>query len=306
LARILSLCHNIQSISINYWGNRHGAPPYTPASLTATILSSIQNGNLRSIGFYCYTTNWIGGRTSPGNTDYNLLYEIVTSERAQFIKHLDLFTSIEKAETFELIRTRLTGLETLTMRDTLGEPIWVTDSTIEKPYWALYSNLRSLKLIGCYNVNPFHIPELFRHFRSLEHLLIAQSRGRNGPVVHNRQRGWSSVPEGWWNQRTPLKSLHIEHVYDWEVLAMGTIPTTELTAVRLCYTNASIVFKHDEELFPHLKTLCLEPFSEDRIRKGLAPAEDESVSSIWETRGIDIRRDGVPFLRYESTFMRVR
>jgi hypothetical protein len=210
---------------------------------------------------------------------------------------------------FELIRNRFTGLETLSMRDAFGkssEPIWVTEPITKKPYWAPYPSLTSLKLTGCLNVNSSQVPELVQHFHSLEHLLIGNSHSNHGPVVHDRKRRWSSRPGEWWNLRKPLKSVHIEHLYGWEVLAMGTIPTIELTAVRLRKTNAFIVFKQDEEIFPHLKSLYLEPLSGDINRDEHALGEDQSVSHIWEGRGIDIRRDAAPFIRYSFTFQIIR
>jgi hypothetical protein len=177
--------------------------------------------------------------------------------------------------------------------------MWAAEPTTKEPYWAVYSNLMSLKLIGCVNVCPIHVPELVHHFDSLEHLIVSECHDNNGRVIDHRTQGWSTLSDRWWNQRKPLTFMQIEHLSDWEVLAMGTIPTTELTSVRLRFTRTFPIFKQDEEIFPHLKVLCLEFLSDDTPRETCdLPADDSSVSHILEMRGIEVRRDAEPVLRY--------
>lgn len=188
------------------------------------------------------------------------------------------------------------------VRNLLGfdtPPMLAAEPTTKEPYWAAYSNLMSLRLIGCGNVCPIHVPELVRHFDSLEHLIVSECHDNSGRVIDHRTQGWSTLSDRWWSQCKPLTFMQIEHLYDWEVLAMGTIPTTELTSVRLRFTRTFPIFKQDEEIFPHLKVLRLEFLSDDTPRETCdLPADDSSVSHILEMRGIDVRRDAEPVLRY--------
>ncbi|CAG8655166.1 7984_t:CDS:2 [Acaulospora colombiana] len=261
---------------------------------------------LRSIGFYSTTVNWPDGGTSPGNSDFNLLQEIATSEQAQLIQHLDLYFSFAKDKIFEFVRTRFTGLQTLAMRDMFGPlapPIWVAGPDTKEQYWASYSNLSTLKLSGCNNVPSTDVPEFVRHFHSLEHLVLSECHNNRGPMAHKRTRGWSDMLEGWWNRHKPLKSMHIEHLYDLEVLAMGTIPVTKLTVVSLRYTDFAQVFNQDKEIFPHLQILHLE-HSFDSTISIYGELELEKRAAIqdalhgWKQREIEFIPDAVVLLHY--------
>ncbi|PVG03915.1 hypothetical protein CPB86DRAFT_793275 [Serendipita vermifera] len=301
IAKVLSLCDNVRSLALYYWGERRDAPFYTPTSLTTAILSSIRDRQLRSIGFYSTTTNWPDGNTSLGNSDFNLLEEIASSDQARFIKHLDLYFSFLPNKTFNFIPGRFTGLQTLTMRDMswpLAPPVWVDTNP---RYWGHYSNLLTLKLGGCANLPPAGVPDLVRHFHSLENLVLSGCHNNYEPVAHKRTLGWSSMPDGWWSHRKPLKFMHIEELYDAEVLAMGTIPVTQLTAVKLMYTDFTQVFNQDMEIFPHLKVLRLEPsfdstisiYGEFDLEKSVAV---QDALRKWKMRGIEIERDAVALI----------
>ncbi|CAG8778732.1 12153_t:CDS:1, partial [Acaulospora colombiana] len=153
------------------------------------------------------------------------------------------------------------GLEDLTIRGSFRRsigPLWI-DGTGES-YWGAYSNLTRLQLIDCGNVYPPQIAELICHFPSLEYFLISAC-GHGPSRPHGREKGWSSQPSGWWNQRKPLTLMHIEHMLAWEMLVMGTIPALEIRTVSLYTGDLARTFMDDNEVFPHLKLLraeCLE------------------------------------------------
>ncbi|CAG8715318.1 2713_t:CDS:2, partial [Acaulospora colombiana] len=240
LAKILSLCRNLQSIGLYYRGGGGLFKIDAHTALAKEFLSAIRYRGLHFIGFYCRGSYC--SRETMGRGDQHLLYDMTKSDES--------------------------SLESLTIRGSLSSmlgPLWKDET---KSYWGTYSNLTRLQLIDCGNVYPPHIAELIRHFPSLEYFLIsACGHGPSGP--HGREKGWSSQPSGWWNQRKPLKLMHIEHMLAWEMLVMGTIPALEIRAVSLYAEHLATTFIRDHEVFPYLKLLRAAPLNSEVFGGGI-------------------------------------
>jgi hypothetical protein len=294
LIKLITLCINIHSIGIYHLesGKDQSFSAQTP--LGTQILSAIRDRALRSIGFYCPSSYNALGREIKGY-DQHLFYEIATSNQAKLIKRLDVFFGGTNNEQYALIRTRFTGLEALTIRMSFNRdngPIWNEGN--KGLFWGPYSNLINLQFVGCFNVYIPHIPELIRHFPSLEYFLISAC-GHGPPEPHGRKEGWSAQSDGWWNRRNPIKLIHLEYLERWEMLAMGTIPALEVRAVSLEAGDLAYAFMEDHEVFPHLQLLRAEPLESNAFRHD-ERRERERVSEIdlrpvLGARNIEFKRD---------------
>jgi hypothetical protein len=297
LARILSFCGNVQTLGLYYARNSMYSPSFTPTALTTEILSSIQTKRLQYIGFYS-EMSYAHPQSKINSNDQNLFYEIAKSDQAKLIKKLDVYFDSIPSEVYALLRTQFTGLDALAVRETFARaigPIWVEGC--KDPFWGAYSNLTSLKMIGWHNVYPPLIAELICHFPAIEHLTISACGDPSPAVSHGRSKFWSSQSNGWWNQRKPLKSMHMEHMVEWEMLVMGTIPVLEMTAVGLRAAHLAKAFIEDNEIFPHLRLLRKESSErwEHLLGEGALKAEQEldpELQRICDKRGIALRRDG--------------
>ncbi|CAG8551880.1 12613_t:CDS:2 [Acaulospora colombiana] len=297
LTRILSLCGNVQSLGLYYDRTVTTPQSFTQTSLAAEIMSCIENKRLRSLGFYSDLS-----RVHPGGdistNDQDLFYEIAKSNQAKLIKRLDVYFDSIPSTVYTLLRTRFTGLEALDIRETFARevgPIWVEGS--KEPFWATYANLTTLKMIGWHNVYPPLIAKLICHFPAIEHFMISACGDPSPAVPHGRSKGWSFHPDGWWNQRRPLKSIHMEHMILWEILAMGTIPTLEMTAVGLRAAHLAKAFIEDNEIFPHLRLLRKESSKRwEHVLGGAAVKYEQDMDpgllKVCDSRGIELHRDG--------------
>ncbi|CAG8739709.1 9099_t:CDS:2, partial [Acaulospora colombiana] len=146
--------------------------------------------------------------------DQYLFYEMARSDQAKLLKALDVYFGDIPNDIYALIRTLFIGLEYLTIRGSFGGfvgPLWIDTNN---SYWGAYSNLTRLQLIDCSNVYTLTIPAFIRHFPSLEYLLISACP-YPWRTEHGRAKGWSSLSDGWWNIRKPLKAMHIECMLKW-------------------------------------------------------------------------------------------
>ncbi|PVG03905.1 hypothetical protein CPB86DRAFT_869279 [Serendipita vermifera] len=296
LARILSLCGNVQSLGLYYDRTVVTTRSFERTALATEIMSSIEGKRLQSLGFYSELSR-VHPKGDVINNDQDLFYEIARSDQAKLIERLDVYFSSIPSKVYTLLRTRFTGLEALDVRETFARevgPIWVEGS--KDPFWGNYGNLTSLKMIGWHNVYPPLIAELIRHFRALEHFMISACGDPSPAVSHGRSKGWSSQLDGWWNQRKPLKTMHMEHMVLWEILVMGTIPVLEITGVGLRPAHLAKAFMEDNEIFPHLRLLRKESLDRWKQFGGSAPSSeqdsDPGLQKICDTRGIELRRDG--------------
>ncbi|PVG03904.1 hypothetical protein CPB86DRAFT_821935 [Serendipita vermifera] len=295
ILKILGYCHNITSLGLYY--NSISSPTSFKLSSTLpnAIVRMIKEGSLESIGFYSCKVVQDNFMHKDVPFAGPLFDEIAQSESASLLKRLDIALPRVPATTRDLICSRFTSLQSLTVRKALRRldgSIWSGGCC---KIWASYDNLTSLQLIGCTSVYPPDVPELVQHFTSLQHLLISACGDPSDVEPPPRPQGWSLMRTGWWHHRRPLKSLHLEHMIHWEILAMGSIPVEELIAVSLFATHLGSSFNVDPEIYPHLRVLRAESletgFGSDINRereKEVAPA----LQQLCDKRGIELKRDG--------------
>jgi hypothetical protein len=141
----------------------------------AEIMKLLENGSLSSLGLYARTHPWWD---FPVNLVYagpiNLLMQIMRSARAcSNLKKLDIALGEIAPDTYDLFRSKLTSLTSLTIQWALGPksgPLWNPDQNIR---WMPNQNLTHLQLRRCKMLNPHHIPYIIQHFPSLRHLLLS-------------------------------------------------------------------------------------------------------------------------------------
>jgi hypothetical protein len=295
IVRILGYCPSITSLGL-YFNSIHSPTDFKLSSIIPdTVIKMIKEGKLDGIGFY-------SSKVVQDNLVYKdvpfarpLFDEIARSESATLLKRLDIALPRVPATTRELICSKFTSLQSLTVRKALRHldgSIWSGGCCT---IWASYGNLTSLQLIGCTSVYPPDVPELVQHFTSLQHLLVSACGDPSDVEPPPRPEGWSFMRTGWWHHRRPLKCLHLEHMIQWEILAMGTIPVEELIAVSLVATHLSSSFSVDPEIYPRLRVLRAESletgfgnsYNREKEKK-VAPGLQE----ICDKRAIELRRDG--------------
>jgi hypothetical protein len=178
------------------------------------------------------------------------------------IRHLELACEAITPEIYTNIRSNATSLHSLTFGGCLTrnlEGIWNLESTSK---WALNANLTHLRLIHCQIAYPPHIPELVRHFSSLKQLFVTTC-GDFSDVRTVPHAGWSREKNAIWRQRPPLDVFFFEHMLEWEILAMGTIPAKTVIATSIVHGHLGRSFTKDPEIFPGLTLLRIESSYED-------------------------------------------
>jgi hypothetical protein len=203
------------------------------------------------------------------------------------IRHLEIACESLTPEMYTSIRSNVTGVHSLTFGGCLDrklEDIWSFGPTNQ---WAVNTNLTHLRLIHCQSAYPPHIPELVRHFSSLRHLLVTTC-GDFGDVRTVPQRdGWSREPNALWRQRPPLDVFHIEHMLEWEILAMGTIPTKTVIATSIRPGELGRSFITDPDIFPGLTLLRIE----DTYLDGMSGDDVYWKEKFLQTRGVAVKQD---------------
>ncbi|CAG8551899.1 12614_t:CDS:2, partial [Acaulospora colombiana] len=263
ILKILGYCHNISSLALYYNSINSPTNFRLSSTLPDTIIRMIKEGNLDSIGFYSC-------KVVQDNLMYKevpfagpLFDEIAQSESASLLKRLDIALPRVPATTRDLICSRFTSLQSLTVRKALRRldgSIWSGGCC---KIWASYDNLTSLQLIGCTSVYPPDVPELVQHFAALEHLLVSACG--------------LEFNENWLVASSPSPQVPPPRAYD----PLGDPRYGSFTV--------------DPEIYPRLQVLRAESLETgfgneyNRVReKTVATALQE----VCDKRGIELRRDG--------------
>lgn len=267
LSKFLESCQNITSLALYY----HNPESQIPNIIDKT-LHLIKNGQLTAIGIY--SSEIVNSTYEPSSYrevlagPIELIGAISKSHRARkAIRRLDIAAPWIPEEIWDLIRSEMTSLESLTIRRALRKTlkrIWESD---QQAKWAPNNNLTHLHLLNCQPACAAHIPPLVRHFGSLRELTVSTC-GQTGDVSSpSREKGWSKHSTALCNTRKPLEIFHIEHMEDWEVGPMGVIPTRVLVVTNVRTNHLFNSFKDDLELFPGVKVVRIAPqVSEERRR----------------------------------------
>ena len=265
------------------------------------LMSQLESKNICSVGIYdLFIFRWSQSRHIPGVGISTLLKEILSTQKlALKLETLEVSVPVLESDTYDDLRSKLTNLRTLTLRrcveGDLGQ-LWAPHQQVK---WIPYQRLTHLNLIECEGAYAPHIPQLVGRFPSLETLIIyACGSLTDQPYTFLRQKGWSSELDALCNEHAPLKLLRAEHMWDWEILALGTIPVETLIITCVIPEHVPAVFIKDPELFPGLKTLWLAPPDPDPEPQPTAapepvsePATQAVESSESEVAGEDPQSD---------------
>lgn len=285
VAGILSVCKNLRALSLYY----HHTDPVM-WRIYNEVVTLLQDHQLSQLGIYSLQVlrepYHLGMTISIGIKE--LINAISKSVKAsQSLKVLDIVTEQIPRETYDLIRSKFTSLQSLTirrgLRNTLGR-VW---DPAEHTKWVVNSHLTKLQFINCQPAYAAHIPHLVRHYPSLKELMISTCGDDSDMKPPGLQFDWNRRPDALCNVRPPLEAFHVEHMEDWEIMALGVIPTKELIITTVKQNHLLSCLMTEPELFPKLKVLRLAPTTKK-------PINSASLEEICKRRQIEIRRDAIP------------
>ncbi|KAG8833476.1 hypothetical protein FRC17_010651 [Serendipita sp. 399] len=165
------------------------------------------------------------------------------------------------------------------------------------------TNLVSLKFMSSGDIHAPHLPDLVLHCPQLRYLFVSECGAYAGLRHIPRPSGWSTRSDALWRQREPLEEFHIEHMLEWEILAMGTIPARKVIITSLIEDDLQKSFLADPEIFPGLSFLRYEP--RDDMPSG-GEAVQKKFHDVLKQREIQWKADAVHLYRvrwrYDAAF----
>ncbi|KAG8833477.1 hypothetical protein FRC17_010652 [Serendipita sp. 399] len=155
-------------------------------------------------------------------------------------------------------------------------------------------NLVSLKFMSSGDIHAPHLPDLVLHCPQLRYLFVSECGDYIGLRHIPRPSGWSTRSDALWRQREPLEEFHIEHMLEWEILAMGTIPARTVIMTSLVKDDLQKSFLADPEMFPGVTLLRYE--SRDDMPSGGEPMQKKFEATLkqrkvrWSTDAVYLHR----------------
>jgi hypothetical protein len=258
----LETCKETTSLSLYFVGIPTENEACSQVGFVKAIVSQLEIRTICSVGIYdMLIFERSHSPHTPGVGISTLLKEILSTPKVALnLETLEVSIPVMESDTYDDLRSNLTNLRTLTLRRCIEGELGQIWSPNQQMKWKSYQRLTHLNLIDCKGAYASHIPPLVGQFSSLETLAIyACGSSSDQPYPFLRQKGWSSDQDELCNKHTPLKLLRVEHMLDWEILALGTIPVETLIITCVIPSHVPTVFIKDPEVFPGLKTLCLDP-----------------------------------------------
>lgn len=302
VAYILAQCKNIVSLALYYQDSR-----VQMMQICDVLLALLNAGRLSTLGFYDYRMvkdrNSVIRHFDEPKELVDLLEAVGLSEQAQrSLRVLEVAAMMIPARTFDLIRSKFVSLTTLSLHRILEAPwfdsmIWDVD---QRHKWHPYRNLARLQLIQLDCALPAHIPPLVGHFPALKELKISACGGVRSPAHNWRPVGWSQRKDALCNTHCTLRSFHIEHMEDWEIYDLGSIPTATLIVANFTWKHLLSTFSHDREIFPGLQAVKLAPRwlltpDQEIIINGPAleseNEEEKAMQAICDSRKVSLQCD---------------
>jgi hypothetical protein len=233
----------------------------------AAIVALFEEGKLDTIGLYSLDALEGGYERYPKDGISPFLLSILDNPKAKAaLKRLEITSCFLHNDMWRRIRTELFSLETLTIASALDidadEPcddIWIPG---KKDHWATYSNLTRLQLAEYTKVYSDQISHLVRNFPSLKHLVVAscgEEDLQRKSVAIPLPKGWYKQEDALWKVRSPLETLHLEHMLGWEIRFLVDIPTKALIVTNLRGDFIVENFTEDPNTFPGLKAIHIQP-----------------------------------------------
>lgn len=268
------------------------------------VISLLERGTIHSLGIYSLMVvqrrlgYWDWNYLDPSDA-YHLLDGVAYSPKAAAsIKRLDLAWETTPRHTYDLIRSNFINLRSLSVRRAFR--VWAFDDRQlgrlweegQAQKWKPYANLTTLNLIDCSNAYAPHIPKLVRLFNSLRHLLVSTC-GYSTDREASPDADWHSTTNALWKVHQPLVTFHVEHMLDWEILALGVLPTITLIASNLYTGHLANALNEDEQIFPGLRHLSIEPLFPDPETGDTADGKKEHafLEEFCKGRSVELSKD---------------
>jgi hypothetical protein len=256
----LEACKEVTSLAFYFEGIPTENEASSQVGFVNAIIAQLEIGSISRVGIYdtLIFENSHSPHT-PGIGISTLLKGILSTPKiAQRLETLEVSIPEMASDTYHSLHTNLTNLRTLTLRRCVDDlqKLWPPN---QQTQWPSCQRLTHLKLIDCEGAYADRVPPVVKLFPSLETLVIYACGGDSDQKYSfRRQKGWSSGQDELCNKRASLKLLRVEHMLDWEILALGTIPVETLIITCVIPSHVPDVFIKDPELFPGLKTLRLD------------------------------------------------
>jgi hypothetical protein len=270
-----------------YYHNGHRHWPL----LSQEVLHLAERGQLAHLGIYSRDI-FIDQFDSQEQQAVEYLIKCLaeSSFASTSLETLDLSVESISMESYNIIRTKFLSLKVATFRNslraTLGRP-WAPNQTHS---WVHWKNLKKLQLRKCEAAYSAHIPSLVQNLPALRELLVSTCGVPTDPVITRLPIEWHLLPDALYKTHAPLDIFHIEHMDDWEMRAMGTIPTRTLMVTSIQSMHLLTILEEDKNLFPGLATLRLGPYPGQRTDL-LNNSRWRQLVDICDARDIEIRRD---------------
>ncbi|PVF96117.1 hypothetical protein CPB86DRAFT_787260 [Serendipita vermifera] len=260
------------------------------AEFRQAVVTLVEEGELSSLGFYSQYV-----MTNNILLEYHLLLDglinaLSISDRARTrIKHLDFAVFLIPAEVHNKIRSNFPNLESLTMRMSFrGAPGGYGDPG-GRGRWFQLNSLTRLQFHSSEGAYAPHIPQIVALFPALRELLISRCTAPIGNPTPSHAEGWHLQPDALYQTHKPLDWFHIELMANWQIRALGLIPTK--TLILTCINPADFLneVNKDRNLFPGMKILRLQKHFSGEIQGDMMAFEE-----FAGTREVKIIRDAIP------------
>ena len=311
VAKIISTCLNLKTLGL-YYSDWHSN--FHP--INKVVVNLLEKCELNTFGIYgsVVLNDGTGNAnatpcsgTISGPTE--VLHDIAASEKAsRALKKLDIVTEWMGKPTYALLQSSpFPNLESLTVRHSFRHSELWNEDPAERNKWSPSANLVCLRLINCQTAYSPDIPLMVRQFEHLQELMVSTCGYGEDFIPAPRTDDWSADRDALCQVRKPLRIFALEHMMEWEILALGTIPTTTLVSTNVQREDLINALEFDPMLFPGLRVLHVLP---DRLvfPPGMIyPEEEEEREEVQEyikerkerleavcaRRRVELRRDAV-------------
>lgn len=303
MAVILSKCTNATEVAVYYKDGKEG----DFGELGNQIIRMVEAKQVVAFGLFSTT---IMRRSYGSSVDRSLrdtdapmrmLEQLLHSQKAcQALRRLDLVMEDISTILFDLVRSRCTSLQSLTVRRGLRRRLPGIFSS--QHVWAPNDNLASLKFMACNSAYAPHIPLIVQHFKNLKELVWATCGHHHDVITPLPLAGWKKDPAFQpLIRRKPLDHLVLEHALEWEIGVLGVIPAETVTVANIDELRLVRSMRRRVEMFPGLKLLKVLPQNPENqevdeygVTSASVPPIGEplpTLDSLCAEMGIILKRD---------------
>jgi hypothetical protein len=271
------------------------------AQTNQAIVASLKRGVLKSLGIYADETlqgSYQGSMKFPAAgvfSMFNLIAQDSDATAKTSLEHLEIALYAMPVETYDIIRSGLTSLRSLTIHQAFQPLLGRLWDWWMVQLWSPNPHLTQLKLKKCATAYPTHIPHIVRHFPSLKVLLVSLCGHSSDLRQYAPPDRWHSAQDALWKVRKPLEIFHIEHMTHWEIGVMAEIPTRTLIGATLG-GNLVRALQDDPRYFPELKEIRIEPRNQGVSHRTnqFSHSDYHLLSEFCQKRGVLILEDAKP------------